>query len=101
MKPNGLKNSAGGALPDNSSPMTGLRKKRNRAGGILGFNVGVLVVLVLTLWLEEWYYCGLAMFWYAAEHHCLHDHRVSGVVDLLRGERGGLAPLQQRLQEAW
>ena len=36
VKPKGLKNSAGGELPDSSSPMIGLRKNRNRAGGILG-----------------------------------------------------------------
>ena len=37
MKPNGEKNSAGGAEPDRSSPMTGDNKYRTSAGGNLFF----------------------------------------------------------------
>jgi hypothetical protein len=36
VKPNTVKNSDGGADPDNSSPMTGDRKNNVNAGGILG-----------------------------------------------------------------
>jgi hypothetical protein len=37
MKPNGVKNSDGGADPDSSSPTIGERKKSASAGGIKSF----------------------------------------------------------------
>ena len=55
VKPNGVKNSAGGAEPESSSPMTGLRRNRNRAGGILGFNVywSLVVLFYFFYWLGD------------------------------------------------
>jgi len=39
-KPKGVKNSAGGAEPDNRSPIAGASRKRTSAGGNSGFFIG-------------------------------------------------------------
>ncbi len=40
VKPNGVKNSAGGADPERSSPMTGDKRYRTNAGGNLSLKLG-------------------------------------------------------------